>query len=128
MLLPQDEVIEIIQGSKGEFEIALVDELGRPIDTTDYDEFKVCIKQSSSVPALEVSQAANPNGSVMGKVGSPLLGVFTVLITPADTVPATLKDGERQDIDFEMAQASDATNIIGLVFKDRLSVIKTSCS
>lgn len=124
-LLPIDEVIEGVKGGKLEFEIALVDENGRPVDTTVYDAFKVCVKLTAST-ALEISQVANGNGSVMTKVGAPEIGVFKVQINPVDT--AGLLVAERQDIDFEMKETADATNIIRTVFKDRLSVFKTSCT
>jgi len=125
MLLPRDEVVEGVQGGKLEFEIALIDEYGRPIDTTNYDQYKVCIKQSST-SAFEVSQVAGTNNSVMSKVGADILGVFNVLIDPADM--ANLKDGERQDIHFEMSNSGDTSDVVRLVFKDRLAIFKTACS
>ncbi len=125
MLLPIDEVIEGIQGGKLEFEIALVDENGRPVDTTVYDAFKICIRKTATT-TLMVSQVANVNGSVMTKVGVAQTGVFKVVINPVDSL--TLEVKERQDIDFEMRETANATNIIRAVFKDRLSIFKTSCT
>ena len=125
MLLPVDEVIEGVQGGKLEFEIALVDENGRPVDTNVYDAFKICIRKTATT-TLTVSQIANVNGSVMTKVGVPETGVFKVVINPVDSL--TLEVKERQDIDFEMKETADATNVIRAVFSDRLSIFKTSCT
>ena len=124
ILSPDDEVVEAVQGGKIDFELAIVDENLRPVDTSVYDQFKVCIKLDSST-ALVVSQVATGNGSIMTKVGAATLGVFRVVINPLDS--ATLKKGERQDIDFEMSENAAPTNIIRQVFKDRLSVEDTSC-
>ena len=123
MLTPEDEIVEGVQGAKIEFELAIVDENDRPVDTTVYDEFKVCIKADTN---LEVSQVANANGSVMTKVGSAECGIFNVLINPADT--ANLEAKERQDIEFRMSEAADPTNIVGEVFEDKLTVKKSNCT
>jgi len=124
MLLACDEVIEGVLGGKLEFEIGLVDEHGAAIDTTDYDQFKICIKIDSA-NTLEVSETPNGNGSLIAKQGSPEKGVFNVLINPPDTL--TLKAKERQNIDFEMSEAADANNVRREVFKDRLTMHATSC-
>ena len=124
ILSPEDEIVEGVQGGKIEFELALVDENLRPVDTTVFDQFKVCIKIESTTK-LEVTQVAGANRSIMTKVGAATSGVFKVLINPADSL--LLADGDRQDIDFEMSELADAANIIREVFKDRLTVFKTSC-
>jgi predicted DNA-binding antitoxin AbrB/MazE fold protein len=125
MLLPEDEVIEGVQGGRIEFNIILVDEYGRPIDTTNYDEFKICIKQSSS-SSFDVSQTTTANGSVMTQVGDPMLGEYNVLIVPLDSV--SLKDGDRQDIEITLTNTSDAKDVLKEIFKDRLNIKKSNCA
>jgi hypothetical protein len=124
MLLPIDEVIEGVQGGKLEFEIALVDENSRPVDTTVYDLYKICIKRTATT-RLEVSQTANANGSIMTRIGSPVTGVFKVLINPADTL--LLNVAERQEIDLELKESATPTNTVRVVFHDRLTVVASSC-
>jgi len=125
MLLACDEVIEGVRGGLLEFEIGLVDEQGAAVDTTSYDEFRICIKIDSSTK-LEVSEVANGNGSIMSKQGSAEKGVFDVVINPADTL--LLKAKERQNIDFEMSEAADPNNVRREVFKDRLTILESSCN
>ena len=122
-LSPEDEIVSAIQGGKIEFELSLVDENGRPVSTAAYDQYRVGISIDSST-TLEISQVANANGSVMTKVGSAECGIFNVLINPADS--ATLGTGDRQDIDFEMSEQADPTNVIRETFPDRLEIRSTS--
>jgi len=75
---------------------------------------------------LEVSQAANAEGSIMTKVGSAECGIFKVVINPADS--AALKDNKNLDIEFRMSEAADVTNIIAEVFDNKLLVKKSICS
>lgn len=119
MLLPIDEVIQGVKGGKIEFEIAIVDEDGRAVDTTVYDAFRVGIRIDSST-SLVITQVANGNGSIMTKVGVGAKGVFKILINPADSL--LLDALERQDISFEMSESADPTNVIREVIEDRLTI------
>lgn len=124
MLAVEDEIVEGVQGGRIEFELALVDEDNRAIDTSVYDQFRICIKIDSST-VLEVKQVAGTNGSIMTKIGSAETGIFKVVINPADSL--TLPDKDRQDIHFEMSEAADPTNVQKVVFFDRLSISENIC-
>jgi len=123
MLLAIDEVITGVKGGKIEFEIAVVDEDGRAVDTTVYDKFRIAIRIDSSTVLL-VTHVLGGNGSIMTKVGVGAAGVFKVLINPVDS--ATLDGVERQDISFEMVENADPTNIIREILSDKLSIGESS--
>jgi len=123
MLLPIDEVITGVKGGKVEFEVAVIDEDGRAVDTSVYDEFRIAIRIDSST-VLIISHVALTSGSVMTKVGDPAAGVFKILINPTESL--LLEAMERQTISFEMSENADANNIIREEIFERLSIFESS--
>lgn len=123
-LSPEDEIIEKVSGSKVEFEIELVDENGRSVNTTPYDEFKICIKKSDGT-LLEILHTAVAPASTVVKTGDPQCGLFKIIIIPTDSV--TIKTGIPQDVELHMNEAADVNNVEKIVFENRLLMKRSVC-
>lgn len=97
--MSDEKIIIITQGEKAVFDIYLEKEYGfpRPVDLTNFDEFKCCIETESGV--LELTEVANANGSIIEKIAPDVLGHLRVTIFPLDTT--NLKAGYSQNIDIQ---------------------------
>lgn len=120
----QNKIIEKVTGSKVEFEIEVVDENDRSVNTTPYDEFKVCIKKADGT-ILEVAHTAVAPASTIVKTGSPECGLFKIIIIPTDS--ASLKTGTELDIEIHMNESTDVNNVEKIVFENRLLMKKSVC-
>lgn len=87
-------MINITRGENKVFTIKVKDQDGDAFDLTDFDEFDVCLPLESG--KLTISEAPNPNGSVVAILGAAINGKLQVTVNNVDT--NTLKVADRQDI------------------------------
>jgi hypothetical protein len=93
----------VVQGETSILTLKLRTECGDPYDLSSFDKYKACFALDAG-GALELTEVANGNGSIVELLGVAQEGKLKITINSVDT--ALLKDGAKQDIGLELDNAT----------------------